>query len=90
MREASKEFFSELRRYNYVTPTSYLELISTFRALLDVKRAEVSQAKRRYDVGLQKLSETMDAKENQQLGHQPQIRQSRILHQDMTTFVKKQ
>ncbi len=28
----------ELERYNYVTPTSYLELISTFITLLAVKR----------------------------------------------------
>lgn len=28
----------ELERYNYVTPTSYLEMISTFKALLNEKR----------------------------------------------------
>eukprot|EP00898_Chlorokybus_atmophyticus_P004944 jgi/Chlat1/5450/Chrsp36S00417 len=27
---ASKAFYDELRRYNYVTPTSYLELLTTF------------------------------------------------------------
>lgn len=29
----------ELERYNYVTPTSYLELITTFITLLSEKRA---------------------------------------------------
>ena len=35
----SERFLSELQRHNYVTPTSYLELISTFRTLLENKRA---------------------------------------------------
>ncbi|NWI17514.1 DYH7 protein, partial [Crypturellus soui] len=45
----------ELQRHNYVTPTSYLELISTFKILLEKKRAEVMKMKRRYEVGLEKL-----------------------------------
>jgi len=28
-------------KFNYVTPTSYLELISTFKNLLNVKKDEV-------------------------------------------------
>jgi dynein heavy chain len=34
----SERFFNELDRHNYVTPTSYLELIFTFKSLLDIKR----------------------------------------------------
>ena len=34
----STSFYNELQRYNYVTPTSYLELISTFKLLLEKKR----------------------------------------------------
>ena len=34
-------FRDELRRNNYVTPTSYLELISVFKFLLNEKRVEV-------------------------------------------------
>ncbi|KAM4626185.1 dynein axonemal heavy chain 7 isoform 2-T2 [Discoglossus pictus] len=51
----SNTFRSELQRYNYVTPTSYLELISTFKTLLEKKRTEVMKMKKRYEVGLQKL-----------------------------------
>ena len=36
--ELSARFQTELQRHNYVTPTSYLELISTFKALLLKKR----------------------------------------------------
>lgn len=35
----SHRFLTELQRHNYVTPTSYLELISTFKALLKTRRA---------------------------------------------------
>ncbi|XP_060067000.1 dynein axonemal heavy chain 7-like [Ylistrum balloti] len=54
-RELSSRFYLELERHNYVTPTSYLELISTFKSLLDKKRQEVQKQKRRYEVGLEKL-----------------------------------
>ncbi|XP_011509795.1 dynein axonemal heavy chain 7 isoform X7 [Homo sapiens] len=53
--DLSKSFFVELQRYNYVTPTSYLELISTFKLLLEKKRSEVMKMKKRYEVGLEKL-----------------------------------
>ena len=36
--ELSARFQTELQRHNYFTPTSYLELISTFKALLLKKR----------------------------------------------------
>nr|XP_057937248.1 dynein axonemal heavy chain 7 isoform X2 [Doryrhamphus excisus] len=51
----SARFMDELQRHNYVTPTSYLELISTFKVLLNAKRAEVMTQKSRYVVGLEKL-----------------------------------
>lgn len=37
-RELSVRFLNELERHNYVTPTSYLELINTFKTLLNKKR----------------------------------------------------
>lgn len=48
-------FLSELGRHNYVTPTSYLELIAAFRLLLTQKRDTVMNAKQRYISGLEKL-----------------------------------
>jgi len=58
--ELSTAYLNEARRYNYVTPTTYLELLGAFRALLQVKRDEVSTAKSRYDVGLDKLRSTAE------------------------------
>lgn len=51
----SAKFWSALRRHNYVTPTSYLELIKAFKSLLSMKREEVSELKFRYVNGLEKL-----------------------------------
>ncbi|XP_078488802.1 dynein axonemal heavy chain 7 isoform X2 [Ciona intestinalis] len=55
-RTLSERFLNELQRHNYVTPTSYLELINTFKSLLGKKRTEVHKLKRRYEVGLEKLN----------------------------------
>ncbi len=47
----SKRFLQELRRHYYVTPTSYLELITTFKTLLKEKRTEVMNLMKRYENG---------------------------------------
>lgn len=49
-------FLVELGRHNYVTPTSYLELIAAFRLLLTQKRDSIMMAKKRYTNGLDKLA----------------------------------
>lgn len=56
----SESFLSSLKRRNYVTPTSYLELIVAFKQNLDLKRIEVSQSKMRYEIGLEKLAFAAD------------------------------
>jgi dynein heavy chain len=54
----SKRFLTELKRNYYVTPTSFLELIQTFKQLLGEKRKEVSTNKDRYSNGYTTLIET--------------------------------
>lgn len=49
-------FFQSLKRHNYVTPTSYLELIAAFRKLLTQKQDSVMKAKRKYVNGLDQLA----------------------------------
>ncbi|XP_033175116.1 dynein heavy chain 7, axonemal [Bombus impatiens] len=56
--ELTKEFLRKSKRYNYVTPTSYLELINTFKDLLAKKRKEALDGKKRYEAGLEKLDST--------------------------------
>lgn len=53
--DLSKEFLLKARRYNYVTPTSYLEMINTFEKILTDKRKEILHNKKRYKGGLKSL-----------------------------------
>ena len=55
-RDLSAEFLTALKRHNYVTPTSYLELIMAFKGQLDGCRKEVSTKISRYANGLDKLA----------------------------------
>ncbi|KAG2430891.1 hypothetical protein HXX76_009864 [Chlamydomonas incerta] len=55
VRALAVEFKQELGRHYYTTPTSYLELIQTYKELLASKRKQVHGLKRRYEVGLEKL-----------------------------------
>lgn len=51
----SEKFLNELRRHNYVTPTSYLELLRCFKTLLLQKRNEVETQKNRFGGGVTQL-----------------------------------
>lgn len=51
----SEQFLLRLNRHNYVTPTSYLELIHTFKGLLEKKRNETKTARTRYLTGIEQL-----------------------------------
>ncbi|CAL8075896.1 unnamed protein product [Calicophoron daubneyi] len=55
VRTLSEKFLEVLRRHSYVTPTSYLEMILTFKKLLNQKRTELTTMRNRYLTGLQKL-----------------------------------
>ncbi|CAH8853473.1 unnamed protein product [Trichobilharzia szidati] len=52
----SQKFLRNLGRKTYVTPTSYLELIDSFKRLLTQKQNETSRARMRYVNGLDKLA----------------------------------
>lgn len=51
----SVRFLHELSRYNYVTPTSYLELLRIFNKLLLLKTTELNTAINRTKGGLDKV-----------------------------------
>nr|XP_024219193.1 dynein heavy chain 3, axonemal-like isoform X2 [Halyomorpha halys] len=52
---ASNNYFTALKRKNYVTPTSYLELIMTLQNLYQRKVDQVTLLRTRYETGLEKL-----------------------------------
>ena len=57
----SDRFTVETRRKQYVTPLSYLELLSTYKTLLEKKREYILNEKRRYEIGLEQLSKAENA-----------------------------
>ena len=58
---ASEEFLLKMRRHFYVTPTSYLELLSTYERVLNQKRVEVGTLRDRLKIGVDKLLSTEKA-----------------------------
>ena len=51
----STQFLAELSRHNYVTPTSYLEILITFAKLCDLKNSEIRGQRDRTKTGLDKV-----------------------------------
>uniref|UniRef100_A0A803T305 AAA+ ATPase domain-containing protein n=1 Tax=Anolis carolinensis TaxID=28377 RepID=A0A803T305_ANOCA len=56
--EMAEQYYAELRRRYYTTPTSYLELINLYLSMLSEKRKELISARDRVKNGLTKLLET--------------------------------
>ena len=55
VRDLSVEYKDQVKRINYVTPTSYLELIRSFQTSLGKIRDNLQKQQSRYEVGLEKL-----------------------------------
>jgi len=55
---ASANYLKSQKRYNYVTPKSFLELIAFYKSLLEDKRKSVQRLIDRLDVGLSTMSKT--------------------------------
>ncbi|KAH9266776.1 hypothetical protein BASA84_000973, partial [Batrachochytrium salamandrivorans] len=51
----SERYLNTLSRHNYVTPTSYLELLHVYKTLLTQKHQDISKVQKRYAGGLDKL-----------------------------------
>jgi len=58
--EANEEFLRAERRYNYTTPTSFLELISFYKQLLAQKRGKITDQIDRLEIGLQTMKSTTE------------------------------
>jgi dynein heavy chain, axonemal len=56
--KASIEYLNTMRRPFYVTPTSYLELLSTYNKVLNDKRKEIGTLRDRLTIGVDKLVST--------------------------------
>ncbi len=54
----SQTFYGELRRKNYVTPMSYLELLKLYIEMMKYQQSVLPTRISKYTVGLQTLKET--------------------------------
>jgi len=54
----SEKFYQELRRYYYVTPMSFIELLNLFKNLLTLRNKEMSDEIERYSKGLEIIGES--------------------------------
>ena len=55
MQDLTRKFWKATARKTYVTPTSYLELLSAYKRLLALSRKSTEAEKLRYEAGLEKL-----------------------------------
>lgn len=58
MIDVSDSFYAELRRKNYVTPTSYLELLKLYIEMMKYQQGVLPTRISKYTVGLETLKET--------------------------------
>ena len=56
--ESSDQFYEELKRKYYITPTSYLELLKSYLEMFNYNKNMIPFNIKRYTVGLEKLKET--------------------------------
>lgn len=63
----AQDFFDKLKRKYYVTPTSYLEMIITFKNLLAEKRKQVQQNIFKYENGYQQIIDTEKVVEKKEI-----------------------
>jgi dynein heavy chain len=79
VQDASVDFFDELRRHNYTTPTSYLELLNSYTKMLDEQSTVVTTQLNRLQGGLDKLLSTQELVDDMKMSltkMQPVLEQS--------------
>lgn len=58
--EMSNRYLKEQKRFNYVTPSSFLELLKLFGSLVQEKRSQLSHLRDSFLTGMQKLTSTRE------------------------------
>lgn len=58
VKSLSQRLYDEMRRYFYATPTSFLELISSYKTMLKNQQNEKESVRQKYANGLEKLERT--------------------------------
>lgn len=87
----AEEFFEVLSRKIYITPKSYLDMMSLYFSYLEEKRRELTENRRRYNKGVRMLAQTnldvADMKE-QLTALKPVIEKKKIESEELTKIVE--
>jgi dynein heavy chain len=89
---ANVQYLKELRRYNYVTPLSYLEVLLTLRNVLKMKREELKTMKNRLSQGVEKINKAQEevARNDARLKEvQPMLEKSTVEVDEMMQKIQK-
>lgn len=57
----AKEYHEDTKHKLYFSPVSFIRTFKTFSRLLEERRKNVIEIQKRYDEGMSKIKETMDA-----------------------------
>ncbi|CAF4568450.1 unnamed protein product [Rotaria sp. Silwood1] len=93
IRVLSQLFLEQLSRHNYVTPTSYLELILTFKDLLRTKRNEIQTLKDNYLNGLKQLDYArvaIDAMKKELTELQPKLKETAVVVENLMIRIEQE
>ena len=91
VRLLSSQLLRETKRNNYVTPTSYLELINTYKTLLGQKRGQVNLMQKRYVGGLDALAlaeDSVNLMKKELIDLQPGLEQAKVDTEALTAKVE--
>uniref|UniRef100_A0A669PU78 Dynein axonemal heavy chain 7 n=1 Tax=Phasianus colchicus TaxID=9054 RepID=A0A669PU78_PHACC len=83
-------YHEELQRHNYVTPTSYLELISTFKTLLEKKRHDRVFDYLMYSEKLNSATSQVASMQSELEALQPQLREASQQVDEMMVVIQKE
>ncbi|KAJ1555349.1 Dynein heavy chain 7, axonemal [Nowakowskiella sp. JEL0078] len=89
----SDRFLRAMSRHNYVTPTSYLELLQAYKGLFNLRREELSAIRRRYVGGLDKLqfaAQQVSTMQHDLSNLQPQLKKTSEETSDMLIRIEKE
>ena len=89
----SDRFLANLNRHNYVTPTSYLELLYAYKNLYGLKFDEITAIRKRYTGGLEKLQFAADQIAQMQIDLQelqPQLKKTTEETVEMLAKIEKE
>ncbi|CAD8170768.1 unnamed protein product [Paramecium pentaurelia] len=89
----SEQFKSQEGRYNYVTPSSYFELLKTFQAVLHVEKTKLEDTRNMYKNGVTKLDQTQEEvkrMEAELIEKQPKLVEMNIEASKLAVIIKQQ